>query len=136
MTLTTMLGSSQASSNAWGPEPRMFCHVTKLIGERNHLKQVFQANGYPAQMVNHTLRTAHTPPTLHPNRRAGAGYYPQVPPLIVCESCQREDREEVQAPWQKTPNQSGRRKKSCIRYRALNARVSTLDKQEEHWRTG
>ena len=31
-------------------------HATKLIGEQNHLKQVFQANGYAAQMVNWTLR--------------------------------------------------------------------------------
>ena len=32
------------------------CLEDLLIGERNHLKQVFQANGYPAQMVNRTLR--------------------------------------------------------------------------------
>ena len=39
-----------------GTRAKNVCHATKLIGERNHLKQVFQANGYPAQMVNRTLR--------------------------------------------------------------------------------
>ena len=40
-----------------GTRAKNVCHATKLIGERNHLKQVFQANGYPAQMVNRTLKS-------------------------------------------------------------------------------
>ena len=37
------------------------------------------------------------PPLFHPNSRADQP--PQVPPLTICESCQRKDREELQAPW-------------------------------------
>ena len=93
------------------------------------------------------------PPLFHPNRGAGADH-PQVSLLTVCERCQREDREEVQAPGyqdnlqiegnpqrglganKRPPNQSGRRKESCTRYHVPNARVSKSDKQEEHWRRG
>ena len=45
-----------------GTRVKNVCHATKLIGEQNHLKQVFQANGYAAQMVNWTLRDrSHAP---------------------------------------------------------------------------
>ena len=79
------------------------CHATEMIGEQNHLKEVFQANGYPAKMVNWTLRNRPTNPSplptlFHPNRRTGEDH-PQVPPLIICERCQRGDREEVQETW-------------------------------------
>ena len=71
------------------------------------------------------------PPLFHPNRRAGADHSPQVPPLTICERCQREDREEVPvSSWHqdslqiegnpqgslganKRPPTSGRRKESC-----------------------
>ena len=89
-----------SSIKCLGTRAKNFCHATKLIGERNHQKQVFQASGYPAQMVNRALRNhPHASPLFHPNRRAGADHPPQVLPLIVCERCQREDREEVQEPW-------------------------------------
>ena len=76
------------------------CHATKLIGEENHLKQIFQVNGYTQhrRWTGHS-GTDHTPPLFHPNRRAGTDHHPQMPPLTICERCQREDREELQVPW-------------------------------------
>ena len=45
-----------------GIRAKNVCHATKVIGEWNHLRQIFQANEYPAQIVNQTLRNhPHTP---------------------------------------------------------------------------
>ena len=46
-----------------GTRAKNVCRATKMIEERNHLKQLFQANGYPAQMVNRTLRNCPHSPT-------------------------------------------------------------------------
>ena len=40
---------------------RSICHHTKMQQERDHLNQVFQANGFPENLVKKTL-TTHPPP--------------------------------------------------------------------------
>ena len=44
-----------------GTRARKVCHTTRLTGENNHLRQVFQANGYPTQLVYRILRNHPTP---------------------------------------------------------------------------
>ena len=93
------------------------------------------------------------PPLFHPNRGAGADH-PQVSPLTVCERCQREDREEVQAPGYQdnlqiegNPQRGlGANKRPPTRVEEERSRVPGTvhqmqeclyrKKQEEQWRRG
>ena len=53
-----------------GTRARKSCHATRLLGKHNHLSQVFQANGYPTQLANRTLRNCPPPPpSLLPTQR-------------------------------------------------------------------
>ena len=96
MTLTTMLESSRASSNAWGPELRMFAMPPNWLENGTTWSKSSKQMVTQHRCWTRPSGTAHMPPLFHLNSRAD--HHPQVPPPTVCERCQRKDREEVQAP--------------------------------------
>ena len=65
-----------------GTRARKVCCATRLPGEHNHSRQVFQANDYPRLLVYRTLRN-HPIPVIpsHPNGCTGRDHLQVSPPI-------------------------------------------------------
>ena len=65
-----------------GTRARKVCCATRLPGEHNHSRQVFQANDYPRLLVYRTLRN-HPIPVIpsHPNECTGRDHLQVSPPI-------------------------------------------------------